>query len=291
VDDLVTEARGGAGLVLTGLVAASPDGRVSADSPTTAEDWAPVVDKVHDAGALIGLRLGHAGRRGATRPRTDGLDIPLRDNGWPLLSASEVRYGPFGSVPKTMNTTDFDRVRTDFAAATEKAVAAGFDALELDMSDGYLLASFLSPLTNRRTDEFGGVLDNRARYPLSVLDAVRAVWPGDRLLAVRLTVADWARRGLELHEGIELARRLAEHGAELIHVRAGHTVAESQPEYRRGFLTTLSDRVRNGAGVPTLVGGYLTTLDEVNTIVAAGRADLCLLDLPRTELEKAVLDT
>jgi anthraniloyl-CoA monooxygenase len=289
VDGLVAAARGGAGLVLTGLVSPAADGRVSPDSPMLDLDWAPVVDKVHDAGALIGLRLGHAGRRGATRPRAQGLDIPLRDNGWPLLSASALRYGPFGPEPKAMDEADLDRVRAAFADAAALAARAGFDVLEVDMSDGYLLASFLSPLTNRRTDEFGGSPGNRARFPASVLDAVRAVWPAERLLAVRLTVTDWTPRGLDLEEGIEIARTMAGHGAELVHVRAGQTVPEARPEYRRGFLTTLSDRVRNDAGVRTLVGGYLTTVDEVNTIVAAGRADLCLLDVPRTELARTVL--
>jgi anthraniloyl-CoA monooxygenase len=248
-----------------------------------------VVDKVHDAGALVGLRLGHAGRRGATRPPAQGLDIPLRAGGWPLLSASALRYGPFGRVPKEMDTADLERVRAAFAGAAPLAADAGFDVLELDMSDGYLLASFLSPLTNRRTDEFGGPVGNRVRFPVSVLDAVRAAWPAERLLSVRLTVTDWATGGLGIGQGVEIARIMAEHGAELIHVRAGHTVPDTRPEYRRGFLTGLSDRVRNDAGVPTLVGGFLTTLDEVNTIVAAGRADLCLLDLPHTELTKTVL--
>ncbi|MFL6141349.1 MAG: FAD-dependent monooxygenase [Labedaea sp.] len=291
VDDLVAGARGGAGLVLTGLVAATANGRVSPDSPTAQGSWAPVVAKVHDEGVLAGLRLGHAGRRAATRSRPGAIDIPLRDNGWPMLSASALRYGPFGPVPSAMAGEDFDRVRAGFADAAELAAGAGFDVLELDLSDGYLLASFLSPLTNRRTDEFGGALENRLRYPLSVLDAVRAVWPAERLLAVRLTVTDWARGGLAVEDGIEAARRLVEHGAELIQVRAGHTVAQTRPEYRRGFLTTLADRVRNEVGVPTMVGGYLTTVDEVNTVVAAGRADLCVLDLPRTELERTVLGT
>jgi anthraniloyl-CoA monooxygenase len=289
LDEVVAEASAGAGLVLTGLVAPSPDGRVTPDSPTMDHAWAPVVDKAHDAGALIGLRLGHAGRRAATRDRRGGLDIPVRDNGWPLLSASALRNGPFGPVPKAMEADDLDRVRTAFVEAANRAVAAGFDAIELDLSDGFLLASFLSPLTNRRTDELGGPLTSRAAYPLSIVDTVRAVWPAERLLAVRLTVTDGARGGLTAEDGIELARQLGEHGVELINVRAGHTVADSWLDYRRGFLTTLSDRVRNEAGVPTLVGGYLTTLNEVNTIVAAGRADLCVLDLPRTELEKTVL--
>jgi anthraniloyl-CoA monooxygenase len=287
VDDLVPDARSGAGLVLTGLVSPTPDGRVSPDSPTLDFAWAPLVEKVHDAGALIGLRLGHAGRRAGTRPRVTGLDIPLRATGWPVLSASALRYGPFGPVPKAMDEAELERVRAAFADAATQAVAAGFDVLELDLSDGYLLAGFLSPLTNRREDKYGS---DRARYPLSVLDAVRAVWPAERLLTVRLTVADWARGGSTVDDGIALARLLVEHGAELIHVRAGHTVAESQPEYRRGFLTTLSDRVRNEAGVPTLVGGYLTTVDEMNTIVAAGRADLCLLDLPTTNLARTVFE-
>ncbi|HEV2780433.1 MAG TPA: FAD-dependent monooxygenase [Actinophytocola sp.] len=267
---------GGAGLVLTGLVSPTDDGWISPGMPVDRP-----IERVHAEGALIGLRLGHAGRRAGTRPRAGGSDIPLRDDPTPLLSASALRYGPFGPIPKAMDGADLDRVRAGFTEAAGRAAEAGFDALELDMSDGYLLASFLSPLTNRRDDELGGPLEHRARYPLSVLDAARAVWPTDRLLAVRLTVTDWARGGLEIDDGIALARLLAEHGAELVHVRAGHTVAEARPEYRRGFLTTLSDRVRNEAGVPTLVGGYLTTLDEVNTIVAAGRADLCLLDLPR----------
>jgi anthraniloyl-CoA monooxygenase len=289
VDELVAAARSGAGLVLTGLVAAAPEGRVSPDSPTIDAEWAPILDKVHDTGALASLRLGHAGRRGSTRSHTRGRDIPLRDDGWPLLSASALRYGPFGPTPKAMDTADLDRVRGEFTAAATRAAATGFDVLELDLSDGYLLASFLSPLTNKRDDEFGGSLESRARYPLSIVDDVRAVWPGDKLLAVRLTVADWARGGLVVEDGVELARWLGERGVELVHVRAGHTVPSSQPDYRRGFLTTLSDRVRNEAGVATLVGGHVTTLDEVNTIVASGRADLCVLDLPRTELERTVL--
>lgn len=275
-------ARTGAGLVLTGLVAVSPEGRTTPDCPVLDESWAPAVDKVHDAGALVGVRLGHAGRRGAVR--TSGVDIPLRD-GWPLMSASSLRYAPFGAVPREMSASDMDRVRQDFVAAAGRALAAGFDALELDLADGYLLASFLSPLANRRSDEFG---TDRPRFPLSVVDAVRAGWPADRLLIVRLTVTDWARGGLTVEDGIRHARAVAEHGADLVHVRAGHSTAGSRPEYRRGYLTTLSDRVRNEAGVPTLVGGYLTTPDEVNTIVAAGRADLCLFDPPPTPLEAAL---
>lgn len=278
--DLADAARAGAGLVLTGFVAVGPDGRTTRSCPVLDESWAPVVDKVHDAGALVGVRLGHAGRRGAVRD--SGVDVALRD-GWPLLSASPLRYAPFGRVPREMSAQDMARVRGEFVAAARRAGAAGFDALELDLADGYLLASFLSPLTNRRRDEFGA---DRARFPLSVVAAVRAQWPG--LFVARLTVTDWARGGLTVEDGIEHARALAAHGVDLVHVRAGHTTANSRPEYRRGYLTTLSDRVRNEAGVPTLVGGYLTTPDEVNTIVAAGRADLCLFEPPPTPLEAAL---
>jgi anthraniloyl-CoA monooxygenase len=277
--DLTEAARAGAGLVLTGFVAVSDDGRVSPATPLLDDSWAAVVKEVHDAGALAGVRLGHAGRRGATRA-DGGVDVPLRD-GWPLLSASPLPYTPFSAVPAEMSDADLTRVRSDFTAAAELARDAGFDALELDLADGHLLASFLSPLTNKRSDEYGA---EPLRFPLSVVDAVRAVWPG--LLAARLTVTDLARGGTTVEQGIAHARALGDHGVDLIHVRAGHTTANSRPEYRRGHLTTLSDRVRNEAGVPTLVGGYLTTTDEVNTVVAAGRADLCLFEPSPTPLEE-----
>jgi anthraniloyl-CoA monooxygenase len=277
--DLAEAARAGAGLVLTGFVATALDGRTTPDCPVADDSWSPVVKDVHDTGALIGLRLGHAGRRGATRP-TGGVDVPLTD-GWPLLSASPLPYTPAGAVPAEMTEADMARVRDDFVAAAERARAAGFDALELDLADGYLLASFLSPLTNRRADAHGA---EPLRFPLSVVDAVRAAWPG--LLVARLTVTDWAPGGLSVDQGITHARALAGHGVDLVHVRAGHTTATTRPEYRRGYLTTLSDRVRNEAGVPTLVGGYLTTPDEVNTVIAAGRADLCLFDPPPNPLEE-----
>jgi anthraniloyl-CoA monooxygenase len=265
---------GGAGLVLTGFVAASPDGRTTVDCPVLDDSWVPVVR----AGALRGVRLGHAGSRGATRA-TGAVDVPLRD-GWPLLSASPLPYTPFSAVPAEMTEADMARVRDDFVAAATRAAAAGFDVLELDLADGYLLASFLSPLTNRRSDVFADPL----RYPLSVVDAVRAAWP--RLLSVRLTITDWARGGTTVEQGVEHARAMAAHGVDLVHVRAGHTTSTSRPEYRRGYLTTLSDRVRNEARVPTLVGGYLTTPDEVNTVIATGRADLCLFEPLPSPLEE-----
>jgi anthraniloyl-CoA monooxygenase len=279
--DLANAAKAGAGLVLTGFVAVSEDGRTTPACPVLDDSWTAVVKEIHDTGALVGVRLGHAGRRGATRP-SGGVDVPLRD-GWPLVSASPLPYTPFSATPDELTEAGMARVREDFVAAAERAREAGFDALELDLAEGYLLASFLSPLTNRREDAYGA---NPPRFPLSVVDAVRAAWPG--LLVARLTITDWARGGTTVEQGIDHARAVAEHGVDLVHVRAGHTTATSRPEYRRGYLTTLSDRVRNEAGVPTLVGGYLTTPDEVNTVVAAGRADLCLFDPPPSPLEDVV---
>jgi anthraniloyl-CoA monooxygenase len=180
-------------------------------------------------------------------------------------------------------------VRDAFVAAARRAAQVGFDVLELDMGHGYLLASFLSPASNRRDDAYG---TDRLRFPLEVLDAVRDAWPEDRLLAVRLNVMDGTGRGLQLRDGISIAHKLSAHGCGLVHVVAGQTVPEAaQTDYRRGFLTPLSDRVRAEARVATLVGGHLTTPDEANTIVGAGRADLCLLDVPDSELERQVLAT
>ena len=254
------------GLVPSGLVAVSDEGRITPETPTI-DRWEP------PSGQHV-LQLGHAGRRGATQPRSDGADLPLAD-GWPLVAPTATPYGPFGPAAGPPDET---AVREQFVSAARRAVGLGVDVLELDMAHGYLLGSYLSPLTN---DE-----DDRLRFPVSVLEGVREVWP--RVLCVRLSVTDRHPRGNRIVDGIAIARLLAEHGCDLIHVEAGQTVHDDRPEYRRGFLTALSDRVRNEARVPTLVGGYLTTLDEANTIVGAGRADLVLLDLPETRIERPI---
>jgi anthraniloyl-CoA monooxygenase len=284
-------ARSGAGLVLAVPVAVTPDGRISPDTPMLDGEWSEAVDHVHASGAHAGVLLTHAGRRGSTRPSTRGADLPLREGGWPLLAPSPIPYAPRMPAPREMDAAAMTSVCDAFAAAARRAADAGFDVLELDMGHGYLLASFLSPESNRRDDEYGGDLSGRLRFPLQVLDAVREAWPEDRLLAVRLNVIDGTRHGLKLPEGIAIARELAAHGCGLVHVVAGQTVPEApQADYRRGFLTPLADRVRAEARVPTLVGGYLTTPDEANTILGAGRADLCLLDVPETDLERQVLE-
>jgi anthraniloyl-CoA monooxygenase len=278
-------AEGGAGLVVTDICAVSPEGRITPFdlgmcSEAQGKAWASIVEMVHTiAGARVGVQLGHAGRRGSTRPRSEGLDRPLKGGGWPLLAASAIPYTKSSQVPKELDRADMNKVRDDFVQGARMAQECGFDLLQLDFAHGYLLASFLSPLTNQRKDEYGGSLENRARYPMEVLDAVRAAWPKDKPLSVGITGTDYVKGGLEIEDAIELARILKAHGCDLVHVHAGQTTPEAEPPYAKGFLTPLSDRIRNEAGVPTMVGGYLTTSNEVNTILAAGKADLCVMEL------------
>jgi anthraniloyl-CoA monooxygenase len=195
-----------------------------------------------------------------------------------LVAPSAIPYAPWASTPLAMDRADMDRVRDEFVAAATRAATAGFDLLELDAAHGHLLAAFLSPLANRREDEYGGSAEARMRFPVEVVEAVRQAWPAERPLAVRLAVSDAHPRGLQPDEAVTAARRLAEGGADLFHVTAGHAVPEARPDYRRGFLTGLSDVLRNEADVRTMVGGSLLTADDVDTVLAAGRGDLCVLD-------------
>ncbi|MFL6220973.1 MAG: FAD-dependent monooxygenase [Actinomycetes bacterium] len=280
---LANAAASGAGVVVSELAAAAPDGRITPGTPGLwAEDqagpWAAAAREVAERGSTLALRLGHAGRRGATRPRRRGVDRPLPEGGWPLLAASAIPYIRGGPVPRAMGPDDMERVAGQFAAAARLAADADVPVLLLDLAHGYLLGGFLSPLANRRDDEFGGTLEGRLRFPLRVVDAVRAAWPTDRALWAAVTVTDWAPGGLEPEEAVAVARALATAGCDLLQVTAGQTTAATRPDYGRLSLVGWSDLVRNEAGVPTMVGGGLTTADEVNTVLAAGRADLCLLD-------------
>ena len=280
---LAETAAAGAGVVVSELVAAAPEGRITPGTPglwaqDLAGPWAALAGEVTGRGSALALRLGHAGRRGATRPRRHGVDRPLPEGGWPLLAASAVPYLPGGPVPTAIGLGDMERVTAQFAAAARLAAAAGVQVLLLDLAHGHLLGGFLSPLANRRDDEFGGSPEGRLRFPLRVVEAVRAAWPDDRPLWAALTVTDWAPGGLEPEEAVAAARALAASGCDLLQVTAGQTTATGRPDYGRLSLVGWSDLVRNSAGVPTLVGGGLTTADEVNTVLAAGRADLCLLD-------------
>jgi anthraniloyl-CoA monooxygenase len=284
-EQLLRLAQGGAGLVKTPLTAVSPEGRITPGCPGLYTDaqqqqLAGLVEQIHRAtSAKVALVLGHAGRRGSTRPRGEGLDRPLRQGNWPLLSASAIPYTRRSRTPREMDAAAMAQVRQDFVHAAGQAREAGMDLLELHFAQGYLLASFLSPLTNRREDDYGGSLEHRMRYPLEVLDAVRAVWPEERPLSAALSVTDWAPGGVEVEDAVRMATVLREHGCDLITVLAGQTVLEQQPQYGPGFLTSYSDQVRNEARIATLVVGHLTTTDQINTIIAAGRADLCLMDV------------
>lgn len=279
----------GAGLVLAPLTAVCAEGRITPGCPGLyhadhRKAWSPAIANVlARAGARVLLSLGHAGPRGATRPRSGGLDRPLGEGAWPLLAASAQPYAPGGQTPHAMTRGDMERVCTAYAASARMAAEAGANLLELHMAHGYLLASFLSPLTNHRNDEYGGALEHRLRFPLEVFDAVRAAWPNARPLAVALSASDWQSGGSDVDDAIAVVTILKEHGCDFVRVLAGQTTPNAQPPYGRGFLTPLADRVRNGAHVPVLVGGHLTTTGEINALLASGRADLCLMDMPHME--------
>lgn len=280
----ISLAQRGVGLLLTGPVAISPEGRITPYSLGLYDReqlaaWGFLVEQLHArSGAKIALSLNHAGRRGATRPRSDGVDRPLRAGDWPLFAPSALPYTPSSQLPRAMMREDLQRVREEFVHATQFARDAGFDMLQLSLAHGYLLASFLSPLTNQRDDDYGGSLANRLRFPLEIVQAVRAVWPTDKPLSVALTASDCIKGGLTTDESVEIARMLKDFGCDIIQVQIGQTTPESEPAYGRGFLTSYSERLRNEAGIPTIVGGYLTNSNEINTILAAGRADICIFD-------------
>ena len=227
--------------------------------------------------AKVGLQIAHAGRKGATKRMWEGMDQPLEQGGWPLISASAIPYLGHSQVPKEMDRADMDRVKSDFVRAAEYALEAGFDMIEIHMAHGYLLATFLSPLTNQRTDDYGGSLANRVRYPLEVLSAVRAVWPAAMPIGVRISATDWAPGGTTPEESVQIARALAAHGCDIVDVSTGQTVAEAKPGFGRLYQVPYSDRIRHEAGVPTMSVGAISSYADVNSILAAGRADLCVL--------------
>ncbi|HEX8680664.1 MAG TPA: FAD-dependent monooxygenase [Ardenticatenaceae bacterium] len=280
---LANLALGGAGLVLTEPVAVSREGRITSGSPGLyspehANAWAGIVSAIHEQSpARIALTLSHAGRRGSMRPRSEGVDRPLREGNWPLLSASAIPYMLSVQIPREMSRADMDEVRALFVQAARWADEAGFDLLVLDAARGYLLASFLSPLTNQRADGCGGSLENRVRYPCEVVAAVRAVWPEDKPLAVALTATDCARDGSDVADAIAVASAFKARGCDLILAYAGQTVPFAHPIYDARVLSEYSDRIRNEVSVPTMATGYITTSDEANTILTGGRADLSIL--------------
>lgn len=284
---LGARAVGGAGLVMTEMTDVSAEGRITLGctgmySPEHVAGWRRIVDFVHShSAAKIGIQLGHAGRKGSAEHPWLGSDRGLKENGWETMSASAEAFSAAFPPPRAMGEGDMATVVEQFRQAAEMAEAAGFDLLELHMAHGYLLASFISSLTNHRTDEYGGTLANRMRFPLRVLDAARAVWPSGKPLSVRISATDWLPGGLDDADAVEVAKMLKDRGCDLIDVSAGMTTPKSRPEiYGRMYQTHLSDRIRHEAGIATIAVGSIQDWDQVNTIVASGRADLCALARP-----------
>jgi anthraniloyl-CoA monooxygenase len=240
--------------------------------------WKRAVDFVHThSPAKIGIQLAHAGRKGSTKKAWEGIDDPLPSGNWPLIAASPLPYKKGSQTPRAMTRADMDKVKADFVRAANLAERAGFDILELHMAHGYLLASFLSPLTNRRADEYGGSLANRLRYPLEVFDAVRAAWPAAKPISVRISATDWKEGGTTPDDAVGIAKALKARGCDIVDVSAGQTVDDDSPVYGRLFQTPFSDRIRHEVGIPTMTVGAISTWADANTILAAGRADLCVL--------------
>lgn len=281
-----SRAIGGAGLIFTEMTCVSRDARITPGCAGLWNDeqeaaWRRIVDFVHgNSAAKICLQLGHAGRKGATRLMWDGMDRPLEEGGWDVISASPLPYFPDSRVPRELDPAGMSAVRDAFVAAAERGERCGFDMLELHCAHGYLLASFISPLTNTRTDEYGGSLENRLRFPLEVFEALRAVWPSHKPISVRISATDWADGGITGDDAVAIARAFAEAGVDLVDVSTGQTVRDAQPVYGRMFQTPFSDQVRNEARVATMCVGNITTADQANTILAAGRADLVALGRP-----------
>ena len=283
---LGSRAVGGAGLVMAEMTDVSREARISPGcagmyKPEHAQGWRRVVDFVHRwTSAKIALQLGHAGRKGSTRRLWEGDVLPLLDGNWPVVSASPIPYEQINQTPRGITRVEMDQVREDHVRAACWADEAGFDMLELHYAHGYLIASFISPLTNQRTDGYGGSVEARMRYPLEVFDAVRAVWPEHKPISVRVSATDWAPGGLADCDRIEVARMLKEHGCDLIDVSTGQTVPYQTPRYGRAYQTPFADDIRNTVGIPTMTVGAISTPDEVNSILLAGRADLCVLARP-----------
>jgi anthraniloyl-CoA monooxygenase len=280
-------AKGGAGLVMTEMTCVSADGRISPGcaglyAPEHEAAWKRIVDFIHvETDAKVGIQLGHSGPKGSTQLGWEAADAPLPEGNWPVIGPSPVAWSPRNQVPREMRREDMDAVRADFVRATQMAARAGFDLLELHLAHGYLLSSFLTPLTNRRTDVYGGSLDNRMRFPLEIVHAVRAAWPSARPLSARISANDWVgAEGITPEDAVEIARLLADAGVDVINVSAGQTSMRAQPIYGRMFQTPFSDQIRNETGIATMAVGNIYEPDHVNSILMAGRADLCCLARP-----------
>ncbi len=282
---LGARALGGAGLILTEFAAISPDGRATPGCTGIWNDaqrdaWHKIVDFVHTTESKIGIQIGHAGPKASTKVMSEGRDKPLDSGGWEVIGASPVAFSASSQVPKEMTRADMDTVIREFVEATVRAAEANFDLLEIQASHGTLLASFLSPVTNKRTDSFGGQVENRLAFPLEVFDAVRETWPTGRPISVRISATDWVPEGLTDADAVVIAKAFIDHGADILDVSTGETTSAEKPAYGRSYQTPFSDRIRNLIGAPTIAVGAISSWDDVNTIIAAGRADLCAIGRP-----------
>ncbi len=285
---LGSRAIGGAGLVMTEMTDVSADARITLGctgmySEAHVAAWRRIVDFVHaDSSAKIGIQLAHAGRKGSALHPWEGFDSPMppASGGWETIAPSPIPFAPGWPTPREMTGADMDRVRDDFVRATHMSAMAGFDLVELHMAHGYLLSTFLSPLTNRRTDEFGGALANRLRWPLEVFRAMREVWPAAKPMSVRITAHDWADGGLTDDDAVEIARALKDAGCDVIDVSSSGNTIDSRPRYGRMFQVPFADRIRHEVGIPVMAVGSIQGADHANTVIAAGRADLCAIARP-----------
>ncbi|WP_028670572.1 bifunctional salicylyl-CoA 5-hydroxylase/oxidoreductase [Saccharospirillum impatiens] len=280
-------AKGGAGLVYTEMTCVTPEGRITPGCPGiyNAEHiaaWTRLTDFVHtETDARICMQLGHSGAKGSTQLGWETMDAPLKAGNWPIMAASALPWSPNNAVPREMDRAAMDAVRDAFVRATRSADAAGFDMLEVHAAHGYLLSGFITPLTNHRTDEYGGSLENRMRYPLEVVAAVREAWPEDKPLSVRISAQDWVGdEGITPDEAVDIAALFKTVGVDLIDVSAGQTSVQARPVYGRMFQTPFADRIRNDVKIPTMAVGNIYDPDHVNSILMAGRADLVCLARP-----------
>jgi len=283
---LGARAMGGAALVMVEMTSPTPEGRISPGCPGLYTDgqeqaFKRIVDFVHgQTDAAIGIQLGHSGPKGSTQLGWEEIDEPLASGNWPLVAASEVAYGEQNQTPTAMSLQDMEAMKQAFVASTRRAASAGFDWLELHCAHGYLLASFISPLTNLRTDGYGGSLENRCRFPLEVFAAMRAEWPEQKPMSVRISAHDWVPGGTTPDDAIEIARLFKAAGCDMIDVSSGQTTRDAKPVYGRMYQTPFADRIRNETGMATIAVGAISEADHANSIIAAGRADLCAIGRP-----------
>jgi len=284
---LGARALGGAAMVFAEMTAPCPEGRITPGCPGLWNEeqmlaWKRIVDFAHRSGegVRMGMQLGHSGPKGSTQVGWESPDEPLPLGNWPLLAASAVSYGPTNAMPTAMTTDDMERIKAQFVQSAQYAAQAGFDWLEIHCAHGYLLSSFITPLTNLRTDDYGGSLDNRCRYPLAVFEAVRAVWPAHLPMSVRISAHDWAPGGNTADDAVAIARLFKAAGCDFIDVSSGQTTRAAKPVYGRMYQTPFADRIRNEVGIRTIAVGAISEVDHVNSIIAAGRADLCAIARP-----------